>query len=209
MLLAHHTARGWSRHGYRPQHAIAGAVEDALASLESLKAKYGDSLVQPGHEIVEILQALVDPFLGGESWQRCTLEQWLNGLPSEDDLSWKGKYFSEMPTLEETCGDHTTFGSQYDEAFDDLKSAGCPQDAIDWLRKKGKANFDFKNKARVAEKEGSSNVGKGLSDAGDALNPLSTKSPFFWWILGFGVLYVTLKAKPWGGGTAPASEGDQ
>jgi hypothetical protein len=90
-------------------------------------------------------------YIKPDTWQYCTINSWILGTPSEDDIGFKGTLWSEMPRLEEICGDHTVFGSQYDEAFDDLKSAGAPAAFIKWLRyhkqnkmtlKKGIANVE-------------------------------------------------------------------
>ena len=185
MLAGPHTS-GWVRH--KPYGSLAGVPEDVLSRLDSLKAKYGDGMIRDGSEAADVM-SLVGPFLKDDSWQYCTINAWLNGLPSEDDLDWKAKYFSEMPRLEEVCGDHSFF-NQYNAAFDDLKSAGCPQAVMDWIRAKGQANFDFKRKGAKAEAEGERNLEKAKQSALSSINPFDPSSPFFWILLAVAAVYI-------------------
>lgn len=194
MQLIQPTARGWARSGHRSRR-LSGTTEDVLARLDVLKAKYGNGYIGSsgaavGGEEMNDVMGLVAPYLKGDSWQWCTIVAWLNGTPSEDDVDWKAEYFSDQPLLEDTCGDHTTFGSQYDEAFDDLKSAGCPQEAITWIRAKGQANFDFKRKGKKAEEEGARRFELAKQAAKDAVNPLKPTSPFFWALLAAGAVLI-------------------
>jgi len=133
--------------------------------LTALDKEVGRDPVKSGVEAQRIMKE-VARYLPTDSWQYCTINAWLLGVPSEDDLSWKAEYFSEMPRLEETCGDHTTFGSQYDEAFDDLKSEGAPTSFVTWLRDKRTLKAQ---KTVVAEKEGKENIKKGIEDTKKAL----------------------------------------
>jgi len=152
------------------QEIIAHEEQEALASVrlgrfEALRSRVGDAPVKDGVEMQEIM-AEVAEYYGPDTWQFCTINAWLNGTPSEDDLSWEAEYFSEMPRLEEFCNDHA-WGNQYDAAFDDLKDAGAPPAFIQWLRDK-QGNLAAK-KVGIAESEGSENFGKAKSDAGWAL----------------------------------------
>ena len=140
------------------------------------KEKWGNGAVKSADEMLEIMQH-VAVFLKPESWQYCTINAWLNGNPSEDDVSWKAVHFTEMPLLEEVCGDHTTFGSQYKEAFDDLSSAGASETFVTWLNAKGTAAM-HKKKA-IAETEGKANFEHALEDF---------KEPFKFAGIGLGVL---------------------
>ena len=133
--------------------------------LVGLDAEVGRQPVKSGVEVQRIMQE-VARYLSPDSWQYCTINSWLLGTPSEDDLTWKAKYFSEMPRLEETCGDHTTFGSQYNEAFDDLKSTGAPTSFITWLRNKRTLK---PVKTAIAETEGEQNIQKGIDAAKKAV----------------------------------------
>lgn len=208
MMLIQPTARGLV-----PRRALAGPEPDlgaellfpnkanASANLQILRQRYGDGAATGNSaEFVDIMGALVAPFFpeedGETQWQYCTINQWIDGTPSEDDLSWKAEYFSNYRTLEDTCGDHTTIGSQYDEAFDDLKDEGCPQDVINWLRTKGQAAIIARKKGKAAEKEGSEHWEKAKEGAKDAINPFSLKSPLFWGLLAAVALLVLAKRPP-------------
>ena len=135
----------------------------------ALQQKYGDGPTVNGDENLAIrteVAAYIDP----QGWQYCTLNAWLDGIPSEDDLTWKAHWFSEMPRLEESCGDHA-FGNQFTKAFDELIDKGAPKGFTDWIKVKG--NAKSAQKRGIAEIEGKTNVKKGLTDAANAVNPLS------------------------------------
>jgi hypothetical protein len=166
--------------GYR-FGALAGTAPAALADL---RAKYGDGPTQSVNEISDILTKLVYPLFTDKDWQWCTINAWLTGTPSEDEESWLGRWSSEMPTLEEVCGDHSFF-NQYDAAFSDFKDKGASQQVIDWLRTKGE--LKHKKKIAIADKEGKENLNKAVQDTKKALNPF--ESP---WVVGGVAAALTL-----------------
>ena len=90
-------------------HALGGNAADEGDWFEQLRERVGDDPVKDGVEMQDIMTS-VAKYLGPDTWQFCTIEAWLNGTPSEDDLDWKAEYFSEMPRLEEFCGDHAKRG---------------------------------------------------------------------------------------------------
>ena len=137
-----------------------------LARFEALRSQVGDAPVKDGVEMQKIM-AEVAEYYGPDTWQFCTINEWLLGAPSEDDLSWKAEYFSEMPRLEERCGDHS-LGDQYNAAFYYLKEAGAPAAFVQWLKTK-QGNLAAQ-KVAIAEKEGSENLDKAKRDAGWALS---------------------------------------
>lgn len=144
---------------------LAGAD---LPTLQTLRAKYGDGPHSGIEEISEIMSTLVYPVFTDKDWQYCTINQWLNGAPSEDDLSLVEEYMSGMPTLETWCGDHSYF-DQYKAAFEDFENRGAPKEVIDWLRKKGE--FNKQKKLVIAQQEGEKNLKKATEETGRKLNP--------------------------------------
>ena len=143
-------------------HALAGPGGDE--GWQALRTKYGDSGTVDVAENLAIMTE-VGKYVDPKGWQYCTINALLDGLPSEDDLSWKARYFSEMPRLEEVCGDHA-LSDQYAAALSDMVSGGAAKEFAAWLQTKSAAKRS--KKAAVAEKEGQTGFGKGVK----ALNPL-------------------------------------
>ena len=100
----------------------------------------------------------VDYYLDPKGWERCTINHWLNGTPSEDDLGFGSSFKKNFtaPTLEEHCGDHS-FGNQYDAAFKALKEAGAPDRLIKLLRERGGSKLA--TKAPIFKKDAEKNIG--------------------------------------------------
>lgn len=150
-----------------------------LATLAKLREKYGDGRVvvaKGSNERADIMWELVYPTLDDESWEYCTIGAWLNGNPSEDDISWWQEEVSGVPTLETVCGDHSFF-NQYDEAFNTFAKKGAPKEVIDWLRQKGSGAQAVKKK--MVEQQTEENVEKMKEEAkkrAKDLNPVS--NPF-------------------------------
>jgi len=145
--------------------AMAGMSQgSAQTAFLTLRQKYGNSKVQDANEMQEIMQ-LVSAYLLPSSWQYCTINAWLTGTPSEDDLDFFGNYFTNMPRLEDVCGDHTFLSSQFKEAFDDLKAAGAPADFITWLNVKGTAR---RYKTTETNQEGEDRFDQAVKDAARA-----------------------------------------
>lgn len=175
-----------STKGYQLAGRSLAGNGPSLSALQEIRQKYGDGAIPKGdaNQTQDIMATLVYPLFTDKDWQFCTINAWLTGTPSEDDLSWKAKYFSEMPRLEEVCGDHSFF-NQFEAAFSDLKDKGAPKEVIDWLRSKGEAKI--KEKVATAEKEGQTNVGKAAADAQKAINPFENP-----WVVGGIAAAVTL-----------------
>jgi hypothetical protein len=173
MMVGHGTISAKAHGRAMGGPSLAGAD---LATLQTLRQKYGDGPHSGINEISDIMSTLVYPLFTDKDWQYCTINMWLNGVPSEDDLSWKAKFGSEMLTLEEQCGDHS-FLNQYDAAFDDFADKGAPKEVIDWLRQKGKTTYE--KKIKLTEKEGAEAVKKGVEAAKKSVNPFENP-----WVVG-------------------------
>lgn len=144
---------------------MAGLGASGVSSdLAYLHKKYGNYRVNSANEMLEIMQA-VGKYLPHDSWQYCTINAWLTGTPSEDDVSFFGKYFTEMPLLEEVCGDHTWFGNQFAAAFKELSYRGAPADLVQWINAKGTAA----SKVTTTNEQGDANWESAKTDALDAL----------------------------------------
>lgn len=108
----------------------------------------------------------VDYYLDPKGWERCTINAWLNGTPSEDDLGFGASIKKQFtaPVLEDYCGDHS-YGNQYDEAFDALKNAGAPARLIKLLRDRGQIKIDTKK--QTFQKDVQKNLAAGATDTLD------------------------------------------
>jgi hypothetical protein len=151
-----------STHGTSMAGMSTSAAQSAFTALRN---KFGNTKVKDANEMQEIMQ-LVSAYLSPDSWQYCTINAWLTGTPSEDDLNFFGNYFTEMPRLEDVCGDHVWLWSQFKEAFDDLEDAGASPDFVKWINVKGMAR---RYKVKQTDDEGSDNFDKAITDAKNAV----------------------------------------
>lgn len=131
-------------------------------------------------------------YLDPKGWEWCTINHWLNGTPSEDDLgigSSVKKLFTAQ-VLEDYCGDHA-FGDQYEAAFEALKDTGAPPRLIKLLRERGQMKLDVKK--AVFQKDVGEGLRKGAEDTLDAW-----KKYLIWAIVvyaGVNLLPALLKSK--------------
>lgn len=156
----------------------------AEAQAKARTPEYASMSRAQGTDLPEALEAPmilntmeeVDYYLDPNGWERCTINHWLIGTPSEDDLGFGSSIKKQFtaPVLEadppQGCGDHS-YGDQYADAFDALKSAGAPDTLIGLIRKRGQAKRDMKK--GIFKEDAESNIKKGLADAANAANPLN------------------------------------
>jgi hypothetical protein len=130
----------------------------------------------------------IDYYLDPNGWERCTLNEWLNGTPSEDDLGFGSSIKKKFtaPVLEDICGDHA-FGNQYDAAFDALKDAGAPARLIKLLRAHGQTKLEVKK--LVFKKDAENNMAKGAQGATD-----EWKSYLIWGVVIYAAITVVTPA---------------
>lgn len=104
----------------------------------------------------------VDYYLDPKGWERCTINQWLNGTPSEDDLGFGSSIKKQFtaPVLEadppQGCGDHS-YGNQYEDAFKALAKAGAPERLIKLIRERGSSKLA--TKAPIFKSDAEKNIG--------------------------------------------------
>jgi hypothetical protein len=162
----------------------AGTTADGR--VQALIDKYGQGGTTIGQETPDIMQE-VSYYVNGQSWVYCTINEYLNGTPSEDSQGgWLKRQFT-APCLEDYCGDWS-YGDQYAKALEILASQGAPKLLIDWITTKSVPKL--KEKEDKWRRDADDNYGKAWRAAGSSLNPFDPKSPLFYVVLGLGALLV-------------------
>jgi len=139
----------------------------------------------PSQQLIDIGLEL-QYYVNGNSWVYCTLMNYLNGTPSEDDLGWWSKKFTTH-CMEDECGDHS-YGNQYKAALEILAKQGAPKSFVEWIDKKSAPLLA--KKIPIYKKDAEQNLDKAWRAAGKSINPFDPSSPLFYVAIGLGALAV-------------------
>ena len=111
-------------------------------------------------------------WISTRGWVYCTMQEWLNGTPSEDDLGLFSSVKSAFtaPTLEQHCGDES-YGDQYADAFELLSASGAPARLVKLIKERGAAKYAMKKE--IFKKDAEQNITSATKATLEQLNPLN------------------------------------